>query len=252
MKKAYRLGLVSVSFRDREPLEILEEMQRAGLSDIEWGSDIHAPCRDLARLHELAELQARFGVVCSSYGTYFKLGKHTLDELEDYITAARILGTDVLRIWCGRKSGADMTADERSALLDECKRAAAIAEAHGVTLAMECHQKTFTERAEDAAWLMDTVASPHFTSYWQPFCEQNFEKNMENARKFAPYARYIHVFNWQGERKLPLADAVNEWRAYLSQLQNSRTLLLEFMPHDRLDELAREAAALKSIVGEEL
>ena len=247
MKNAYTLGLVSVSFRDRTPEEILQAMQKAGLTVIEWGSDIHAPCTDTARLAEIAALQKEYGITCCSYGTYFKFGKTSLDELENYIAAAKVLGTDVLRLWCGRKSGAEMAEEERLALLAECRSAAEIAKRHGVTLCMECHQKTFTERAEDAVWLMRAVNSPHFKMYWQPFQWQTGEENVQNAQRIAPYATHVHVFNWKGEDKLPLALAKAEWRAYLKHFPTPRTLLLEFMPNGTLDELSAEAAALKQI-----
>ena len=130
----YRLGLVSVSFRQHSPKEILEAMKREGLSCIEWGSDVHAPCDDRERLLEIADLQRRYGIACSSYGTYFRLGETTMEELPLYIAAAKVLGTDILRLWCGTKSGADMTPTEKEALLDVCQKAAEIAKAANVNL----------------------------------------------------------------------------------------------------------------------
>lgn len=247
MKNAYTLGLVSVSFRDRTPKEILQVMKRAGLSVIEWGSDVHAPCTDPVRLAEIAALQKGYGITCSSYGTYFKLGKTPLDELKSYIHAAKMLGTDVLRLWCGRKSGAETSETEKETLLAECRAAAELAEHHGVTLCMECHQKTFTERAQDAVWLMEQVNSPHFKMYWQPFQWQTVRENLQNAQKIAPFATHVHVFNWKGEEKFSLSLATKEWRDYLAAFSTPRTLLLEFMPNGTLDELSAEAAALKQI-----
>ena len=101
----YELGLVSVSFRQHDPKTITKAAQAAGLSFIEWGSDVHAPCRDVVRLREIASLQNEYGIFCSSYGTYFRLGETPIDELEDYVRAAKLLGTNILRLWCGRKSG---------------------------------------------------------------------------------------------------------------------------------------------------
>jgi sugar phosphate isomerase/epimerase len=247
VKNAYTLGLVSVSFRDRTPREILKATADAGLSCIEWGSDVHAPCGDLARLREIAALQKEYGIKCCSYGTYFRLGKTPLAELEDYIRAAVFLGTDILRLWCGTKSGAEMIEAERDALVGECRAAAEIAGKHGVTLCMECHKKTFTERAQDAVWLMREIDSPHFRMYWQPFQWQEAELNVQNAREIAPYAEHVHVFNWKADARLPLSLAAAEWRAYLAQLAAPRTLLLEFMPNNTLEELAAEAATLKRI-----
>ena len=242
-------GLVSVSFRAHAPREILCAMRDAGLHYIEWGSDVHAPCRDAARLDELALLMREFGVTCSSYGTYFRLGQTPFDELEHYILAAKRLGTDTLRVWCGTKSGADMTEDEIRALLDDCREAAALAEKHGVTLCTECHLRTFTERAEDALYLMQAVNSPHFRTYWQPFQWCTVEQNMQYLRALALYVTHLHVFQWKGDARFPLAEGVREWQGYLSLLDAPHTLLLEFMPDDCLDTLMREANALRHIIG---
>ena len=46
MNQCFQAGLVSVSFRDHSPEEILVAMQQAQLTCIEWGSDVHAPCAD--------------------------------------------------------------------------------------------------------------------------------------------------------------------------------------------------------------
>ena len=181
----YTLGLVSVSFRQHSPKEILEAARAAGLSCIEWGSDVHAPCRDIERLREIAAFQKEYGIICSSYGTYFRLGETPIEELESYIQAAKILGTDILRLWCGRKNGKDMTNEERNALLDVCRAAVEVAEASGVTLCLECHKKTFTENPDDAVWLMQAVNSPHFRMYWQPFQWQEPKENVINATKIA-------------------------------------------------------------------
>lgn len=243
----YNLGLVSVSFRQSTPKEILDAMMGAGLTFIEWGSDVHAPACDTEKIREIAALQKEYGVTCSSYGTYFRLGETPLCELDEHIRAAKILGTAVLRLWCGRKSGADMTERERNELLEECKKAADAAERGGVTLCMECHKNTFTESPEDAVCLMKAVDSPRFRMYWQPFQWQTAEENIKNAKKLSAYAEHIHVFNWKGSEKFPLCEAVEEWRGYLAEFSSPRTLLLEFMPNGSLDELKSEANALKSI-----
>jgi sugar phosphate isomerase/epimerase len=227
-------------------------MNEAGLTVIEWGSDVHAPYGDTEGLKQLALMQDEYGIECSSYGTYFRLGEAPISELEGYINAAKILGTDVLRLWCGGKKGSEMTDNEKNELLSVCFEAEAIAKKHNVILCMECHRKTFTEDPDDAVWLMEKINSPHFRMYWQPFQWQSDSENLKNAEKIAPYAEHIHVFNWKGDSMLPLGDAVSEWRGYLSNFSLPRTLLLEFMPKGSIDELKGEAQALKTIVGETL
>lgn len=245
----YRLGLVSVSFRRNTPAEIVAAARDAGLECIEWGSDIHAPCDDHARLSEIASLQRESGLYCSSYGTYFRLGESDLSELDRYISAAAILGTRILRVWCGNKSGDKYSESEREEFLAECRRAAAIAERAGAVLCTECHKNTFTERLCDAEWLFDSVASPNFRSYWQPFQWQSADDNLAYARAISARCEHIHVFNWKGSERFPLGYAIDEWRDYLSAFSTPRTLLLEFMPDDGIAELSREAEALRKITG---
>ena len=92
----YRSGLVSISFRGHSPAEILEAAARAGLSCIEWGSDVHAPCGDVENLEKIVKLQEKYGISCCSYGTYFRLGVTPIAELPAYIQAAKTLGTNIL------------------------------------------------------------------------------------------------------------------------------------------------------------
>ena len=246
-KCKYSLGLTSVSFRRHSPKEILDAARAASLECIEWGSDVHAPCRDTARLREISELQKQYGIFCSSYGTYFRLGETPIEELRHYIQGAKLLGTNILRLWCGSKSGKEMTDTEKDALLSVCRKAASIAEANGVTLCMECHKNTFTESPDDAVYLMKEINSPHFRMYWQPFQWQNADQNLENAKKIAPFAEHIHVFNWRNKEKLPLSCAVDDWCDYLKLLPPHSSLLLEFMPNGSIEELSSEADALKLI-----
>ena len=243
----HNIGLVSISFRKHEPREILEAMRRAGLSYIEWGSDIHAPYNDKERLEELVLLQNEYGIKCSSYGTYFKLGITPLEELKGYIDAAKTLGTRILRLWCGNKSGAVLTDAEKAELIETCRSAAAIAEENDVLLCMECHRNTLTEQLEDTLALMRAVNSPNFRMYWQPFQWLEPSQSMEIARAIAPYVEHIHVFNWKGTERFPLSLAVDVWRKYMEIFDSRHTLLLEFMPDDQLGSLTVEADALKRI-----
>lgn len=245
----FSAGLVSISFRGNTPKEILVAMQAAGLTHIEWGSDVHAKKDDLAALAALAELTKKHGITVASYGTYFYLGETPLAELPAYIDAARALGTDILRLWCGKKSGEVMTKEEKEILFDECRIAAKMAEEAGVTLCMECHKNTFTERVEDSLLLMDAVNSPAFRMYYQPHQWKSIEENLDMAQKLSSYTRRIHVFQWKGSERFPLATGTEEWRAYLQAFEG-QPLLLEFMPDDCIESMKTEAESLRKIMGE--
>ncbi len=239
-----RLGLVSVSFRNRTPREILTAMKECGLTHIEWGSDVHCPP---GKAEEIALLQKEYGIVCSSYGTYFYLGSNPISELHSYIEAAKALGTNVLRLWCGNKNSQDYSESEKAELFSECKKAAELAEESGVILCMECHIRSYTNKKESALELMKAIDSPSFRMYWQPNQFRTEEENIAYASLLSLYTVNIHVFNWKETKMYPLNDAKDIWKKYLSCFDDDKTLLLEFMPDGRLETLKTEAEALKEI-----
>lgn len=245
-------GLVSISFRSLRPEEILQHMKKAGLCCVEWGSDVHAPKDGLSRLQEIAALQKQYGIPCCSYGTYFKLGRDDTAELEPYFAAAKILGTEILRLWCGTKSYLDYTEEEKATLFAQCRKAAAMAENHGMTLCMECHPKTFTDELQGALELMEAVNSKHFRMYWQPNQHKTEAENMAYATQISPYTTHLHVFHWHKKEKFPLKNGKKVWKTYLSAFPGDHLLLLEFMPDDDPATLPQEAETLRNIIGEML
>lgn len=243
----YKCGLVSVSFRKHEPEQIMSAAKDAGLNFIEWGSDVHAPKDDIEKLYEIAGLQKRYGITCCSYGTYFHIGATPVEELEGYINAAGILGTEILRLWCGEKDSQEYDDRERERLFCECIKAAEIAKSSGVKLCMECHNGTFTNTKDSALELMQAVNSNSFRMYWQPNQYRTEEENLEYASALADYTEHIHVFNWIGNRRLALKDGIDIWKKYLINFNGEKTLLLEFMPDNNILSLPSEAEALRKI-----
>ena len=231
----FNLGLCSVSFRENTPSQIIEEMKKTPLTHIEWGSDVHLP---VGRIIDTGTIKV------SSYGTYFRLGESSLSELSEYISTAKAVGTNVLRLWCGGKNSADYS--DKKALFDECRRASELAEKENVILCMECHSGTFTDTPESSLELMREVSSDNFRMYWQPNQYKTFEQNLRSAVMLSPYVENLHVFNWEGDRRLPLIKALDIWKRYLECFEKG-TLLLEFMPCGALSELEGEAEALLKI-----
>ena len=242
-------GLVSVSFRDKTPKKIVEAVKRCNLTQIEWGSDIHAPADDTDKLEQIVSLCKTNSIGISSYGTYFKIGRDDPAKLETYIRAAEILGTKIIRLWCGTKGFREYDREALDGLLAECRGIASIAKKAGVTVCMECHNHTVTDCAEGAMTLMSEVGCESFGLYWQPNQYKTPEENLQYAALAAPYTKIIHVFNWQGSEKRPLGDAVGIWRRYLGCFSEDIPLLLEFMPDGKIESLKREAEALAEIVG---
>ena len=247
MMKNYNCGLVSISFRKYTPEEIVIAVKNAGLECIEWGSDIHAPRNDMNRLLEIRKLQEEYGVYCSSYGTYFRFGRDDIKDLYEYIKAAKVLGTNILRLFCGKKSADKYSEDEKNDLIKQCKKAAEIAEENDVVFCLESHHDTYTETIEGTLELMQKVDSPAFRMYWQPNQVVSDECNINYATLVSPYSMHIHAFNWKGEERYPLSLGKEMWKKYLDCFEKNKTVLLEFMPDDKLETLAEETRALIEI-----
>lgn len=245
----YQTGVVSVSFRNLSPEEVIRAAMAAGLYHIEWGSDVHAPYADVERLQHIVQLQKSYGVNCCSYGTYFRLGETPLEELPGYIRAAKMLGTNILRLWIKWKRPWDYTEEEKQDLFTQCREAAKIAEEAGVILCMECHRNTYTETKDSTLELMKAVDSPAFRMYWQPGQERTVEENVQYARELKDYTYHIHVFQCTVDARFPLAEGIDEWKTYLKEFSEDRCLLLEFMPDGKVESLPAEADSLRTIIG---
>lgn len=242
----FKTGVVSVSFRALSVDEVISYTKESGLKAIEWGSDVHAPYNDIEKIEYIAKAQKEAGLYCPSYGTYFKLGEHDVEELHGYIAAAKILGTNILRLWCGNKNHEDLTVEEREFMINECKKAAKIAEQEGAVLCMECHNKSFTNSLAGALDLMESVNSPAFRMYWQPRFKGE-EADIEYAKAIAPYTNTVHIFYYEDGVKLPLAGGIDVWERYLACFDGSQHLLLEFMPDKRPESLLTEAKSLEEL-----
>ncbi len=245
-----KAGLCSVSFRKLTVREVCQAAANAGLSYIEWGSDVHVPINDPERLEEVLQLQKEFSITCCSYGTYFRLSVTPMEELPDYIRVAKALGTNILRLWCGEKSPDIITEEEKTKLFADCVAAAKIAEKEDVILCLECHRNTYTETKECALELMKYVNSPHFRMYWQPSSVAGLEESARYARMIAPYTYNIHVFYFENKVQLPLAQGAADWHTYLQEFSGEHYMLLEFMPDHQVSSLNREADALREIIKE--
>ena len=75
---------------------------------------IHNPIQMGKKIDNRVVLQPMEGCDCNTDRSPSEL------TVKKYSKAAKILGADILRLWCGRKNGKDMTDEERSNLLSVC------------------------------------------------------------------------------------------------------------------------------------
>ena len=72
-------GLVSITFRQKTPLEICRLCESAQLQAIEWGGDVHVP-PNARNIREIRDMSADHGLTVCSYGSYYRVTQ-PIDEL---------------------------------------------------------------------------------------------------------------------------------------------------------------------------
>lgn len=229
-------GLVSVTFRQLSPAEIVMLAAANGMAAIEWGGDVHVPVGAFGVAREVAARCADAGLAIEAYGSYYRADG---DGFEQVLATALSLGAPRIRVWAG-----DETADHAVVAAD-LRRITALAAGEGVEIAVEYHANTRTDTLSSA--LAVFADAPGARSYWQPPIGSTLADALAAVAALDPVA--AHVFTWDAVgTRLPLADGAALWRpvlAALSDLPGDRHVLLEFVRHDDPAAFVADAATLR-------
>lgn len=248
-------GLVSVTFRRLPREEVLRLAAENGLRCIEWGGDVHVPPGDPVLARAVGRETRAAGLEVASYGSYYRLGTHG-DAFEPafrlVLKTALALGAPAVRIWAGTRGSAQTDEASRRVLAAEAKRLAQTAAAVGVTLVLESHNDTLTDRMASALRFLEEADAENLMLCWQPNERIGFAENLAAARAALPHAPNLHVFYWPAPgRREPLAAGAADWRQYLAAAPadgKTRRCMLEFMPDDAPASLPGEADALRKLL----
>lgn len=240
-------GLVSVSFRQKTPIEIVKLCNQAGLRAIEWGGDVHVPPKG-GNAREVRQMTLDHGLTVSSYGSYYRVTQ-PMDDLLGCLDAAQELGTDVVRIWCGVKGSKDAE-PERGQIVDSLLSCCEQAKKRNITLSLEYHGNTLTDARESVIRLLKETESVSDTLkfYWQPRFDWPTEECLLSLEDVRPRLNHLHVFTWLYEGKkatrLPLEKGEALWTKVFSSFTDDRFALMEFVENDSDEALLRDAAVL--------
>jgi hypothetical protein len=242
-------GLVSITFRQISPREIVDLVVRAGLAGVEWGGDIHVPHSDLRRAREVRRMTQDAGLQVTAYGSYYRVEHDDPAPFEPVLATAVELGAPAVRVWAGTRGSAEADAAYRAEVIDLSRRIADMAASAGVTVAYEFHADTLTDTNVSARNLLETVAHGNVKSYWQPPRGSEVAYNLDGLDAVLPWLLHAHVFSWgaAGER-LPLAAGEEGWMQYLHKIAFSgrdHFAMLEFVQDDVPESFLRDAVTLK-------
>ncbi|NMA95883.1 MAG: sugar phosphate isomerase/epimerase [Clostridiales bacterium] len=243
-------GLVSITFRQLSPREVIDLMLEAKLEGVEWGGDIHVPHGDIKRAKEVAKLTYDAGIEIPAYGSYYRAGVDDPKnpKFEAVLESALALETDCIRIWAGNL-GSDK-ADEAwwKNVIQDSQRVASMAEKEGISVAFEYHGNTLTDTDKAAMRLLKEVDHPNIKSYWQPPVGLDIPSRIEGLTSVLPYLAHIHTFQWDIRERLELSEGIDEWRGYFDIVKKADKncyALIEFVKGDEPAQLIEDAKALR-------
>lgn len=248
-------GLVSVTFRQLSPEEIVSVAARARLRSIEWGGDIHVPHGDIARSRQVRSLTEGAGLACCSYASYYRLAHPdpVNPPFEKVLDTATALGAPLVRVWAGTVGSADATPDYRTQVAADARRVCDLARAVGVRVAFEYHTRTLTDTNESAQHLLREVSHPNLDLLWQPTPGMDPATRLAGLRLALPRLANLHVYHYTGTAYAPLAEIADEWRKYFAAARTTgrdHHCLLEFVRDDSPEAFLEDAATLLSLLNE--
>ena len=242
-------GLVSISFRQLQPEEIVRLCRDCGLRVVEWGGDVHVPHGNLQAAENVAALMRQSGLQCAAYGSYYRCGVSPREEFSGVLECANILNAPFIRVWAGNKASGEISAAERAAVVADLQRCVYLAAAAGMRVSTEYHSGTLTDTVESCDALL--ADCPGLSTGWQPPVGMAPEACCAALQKVLPRLSTIHAFHWRQRERLPLADGAAVWRQYL-KLLDSRTaataVLLEFVRDDSPEQLRQDAGTLQELL----
>ena len=237
-------GLVTITFRPFSREEVAETAAKAGLRRLEWGGDIHVPPGDDGAAEDAVRLTALHGLEIDTYGSYFRCLPG--EDAGTVVGTAEKLGARNLRVWAGQKGSAEISEEERGAVVSGI-RAVCRMVPRGMTVSTEFHQATLTDRFESAVRMAEEVGEENFRLYWQPNQFMDDAYNLAAVKACLPYLSNVHVFTWSGHDRFPLADGERMWRQYIEIVASDGSdhgLFLEFTCDGSAEQLYRDAETL--------
>jgi hypothetical protein len=149
-------GLVSITFRQLSPREIIRLVVQAGLEGIEWGGDIHIPHGDLVRAREVRRMAAEAGLRIAAYGSYFRVGHEDSGPFKVVLETALELEAPLIRVWAGTQETDMADAAYFQRVVKDSRRIAELSAQAGIRIAYEFHANTLTDTNEAARKLLNT------------------------------------------------------------------------------------------------
>lgn len=210
--KKFKLGVASVTFRNKTVEEVVRIAKNAGVSYIEWGGDVHVKTLEDAR--KVKKLCDENEIKISSYGTYYRVGFGNDESRKSVCEIASEMGASSIRVWLGNKDSEKTDAQEYENLLSDLRNLCETAKEYSILVCPECHDNTFNNNTDAFLKIRNDLGLDNFRTYFQSRYFR-FDYDIDRIERTFDYIENIHVSyrDLKKEQRFRKKD-----RAYLDKL----------------------------------
>ncbi len=240
-------GMLSITFRQKSPEEIIELVKKSGLTAIEWGGDIHVLPGDVQTAEKVGKLTREAGLTVAAYGSYYKCSAEDC-PFDDVLASAAALGTKVIRVWAGNKNFEDATEQEREQVYSYLTYAVEQSSKLGITVATEMHINTLTNKLDGTLEMLKRV--PGLKTYWQQSSyDLTVDEECEVIKTLGDSVVNAHINYWIEYTQYPLSEIADRLEKYIPALEahtNANAFMIEFVAGSSPEQFFDDANTLLS------
>ena len=247
-------GIVSVTFREKKPEEIIRLCVLNHLKGVEWSENVHVLPDDEAGAKALRWKTIDAGLEIAGYGSYYRLGtgKDPQKDFSPSLVSAHALGAQYIRVWAGTLPSCEATEQQRLAIAREAVIIAEMAARFQMKIAFEWHKNTLTDENESAMALLRQANHPNLYCLWQPTAALSEAQRNEGLSLLGDRLMNFHVYYWREGKRRPQSEGTEYWKSYfaMADAKVNRYALLEFVMDNTEEQLAADARSLGKIIAE--
>ncbi len=187
---SFKIGVASVTFRNKTVSEVVEIAEKAGVGYIEWGSDVHVKTEEDALLARKLCNEKGIGII--SYGSYYRVGSHDEKKWEEICKNASVMGASSVRVWLGEKDSEKTSEEEYKEILEDLTFICEVAEKYNLLVSPECHDNTFNNNTSAIIRIKNDLNKENFRTYFQSRYFR-FDYDMDRIEKTFYFIENVHV-----------------------------------------------------------
>ncbi len=188
--KSLKIGVASVTFRNKTVSETVEIAKKTGTQYIEWGGDVHV--KTLKDAVEAKKLCDENGIKICSYGSYYRVGCRDCEKWEKICLIASTMGASSVRVWLGDKDSEKTSQTEYSVLLDDLKSMCSVAEKYNLLVCPECHDNTYNNNTDAFLKIREELNADNFKTYFQSRYFR-FDYDIDRIERTFDFIENVHV-----------------------------------------------------------